>query len=59
MLDILDFMHESQAALQDVRGMCERALSEASQYLIILDPVYGDQELIRWVAVERAKLSRG
>jgi len=56
---MLDFMREKQAAPQKVRGMCKHVASEASQYLKILDPVFGDKELAKAMAVELAKLSRG
>ena len=56
---MLDFLRENQAAPQLMRGICEQVASEASHYLKILDPKRGDKELVKAVAVELAKLSRG
>ena len=59
MLDFFRMAREPGAASQEVRGICERVASEASEYLKILDPVLGDKELVKAVAVELAKLHRG
>jgi len=55
---MLDLLRENQAA-QEMWGMCELVASEASQKLKILDPNRGDKELVKVMAVELAKLSRG
>ena len=56
---ILDLLRENQAAVHEVPCMCQQVVFEASQYLKILDPKRGDKELVKAVAVELAKLSRG
>ena len=56
---MLDLLRENQTALQEMRGTCEQLVFESSQCLKILDPKRGDKELVKAVAVEVAKLSRG
>ena len=56
---MLELLRGNQAAVQKVRGVLKKALSEASQYLKILDPKRGDKELVKALAVELAKLRRG
>jgi len=57
---MLDLLRENQAALYEVcttpARACAGVVMEVSQHLQILDPVLGDQELIKEVAVELAKL---
>ena len=55
-LAMLDLLREIQAAPQEIRSMCKHVACGASQHLKILDPVPGDEELIKAVAVE---LNRG
>ena len=56
---MLDIMRENDAAVQTMSRPCQSLLHLATQVLKILDPVRGDKELVRLVAVELAKLSRG
>jgi len=56
---MLELLRQIQSATSEVRGMCEHVVCEASQHLKILDPKRGDKELVKAVAVELAKLSRG
>jgi hypothetical protein len=50
-------MRENEAAVQDMAGQCLAILDEASSRLKILDPELGEEELIKSVAAERAKLA--
>ena len=43
---LLDLMHENEAALQNVSGLCKSLLRNSSVDLKILDPEHGDEELI-------------
>ena len=54
---LLDLLRDNEAAVQDVSGRCQILLSHASVHLKILDPEYGEEELIELVAAELAKLS--
>lgn len=56
---MLNFLRENEGKVQDIIGACAGVLSEARHQLKVLDPVLGDKELVRLVAVEHAKLSRG
>jgi len=56
---MLDFMRENQERMKFVGGLIKALLAGASMQLKILDPVRGEKELIRLVAVEAARLSRG
>ena len=56
---MLDLLRENLAAVQEVRGIFEQLFNEASQCLKILNPKRGDKELVKAVAAELAKLSRG
>jgi len=51
--------HLREEAQPVMWGIFGHLLSEASKHLKILDPKRGDKELVKAVAVELAKLSRG
>mmetsp|Transcript_38217 Transcript_38217/g.90272 ORF Transcript_38217/g.90272 Transcript_38217/m.90272 type:complete len:257 (+) Transcript_38217:224-994(+) len=53
---LLDLLRENRARVQDMLGVCQPMLSEASGQLQILDPETGNQELIESWALELAKL---
>ena len=56
---MLDRMRDNEAAVQAFPQPCHAVLCTATHHLKILNPVRGDKELVRLVAVELAKLSRG
>jgi len=51
-------MRRNEAAVQDMSNQCRLFLHEASDHLKILDPEHGEEELIKSVAAELAKLSQ-
>jgi hypothetical protein len=53
---LLDLMRENEAAVQDKAGLFLPIVDRASSHLKILDPALGEEELIKSVAAERAKL---
>ena len=55
---LLDLMRENEAAVKDFSAQCRVVLSFASVHLTILDPEHGEEELIKSVAAEMAKLPR-
>ena len=54
---LLDLIRNNEEAVHHM--VCQDVLREASKHLWVLDPELGDAELIRLVAVELAKQSRG
>ena len=54
---LLDLMRENEAAVQDTAGQYQQLLHQSSVHLKILDPEHGEEELIKSVAAEMAKLS--
>ena len=52
---LLDLLHENEANVETMLLFSQILLCEASQYLKILDPEHGDEELINSVAAELAK----
>ena len=54
---LLDLMREYEARLQEMAAACQELLGNASQHLRILDPEVGEEELIKAVAAEAAKLA--
>ena len=50
---MIDLLRENEAASQE-NWFGKTLLVEASQHLRILDPVFGEQELVKLVAVELA-----
>ena len=53
---LLDLMRKNEAAVQKSASMCATELELASGHLKILDPEVGEQELIKAVAAEVARL---
>ena len=54
---LLDLMRENEAAVKDCSSQCRAVLQQASVRLKILDLEHGEEELIKSVAAEMAKLS--
>jgi hypothetical protein len=54
---LFDLLRENEAAVQDFSPQCRSLLRKASTHLKILDPEHGEEELIKSVAAELAKLS--
>ena len=55
---LLDLMRDNEAAVQGSSSRCKSLLHDASVHLTILDPEHGEEELIKSVAAELAKLSQ-
>jgi hypothetical protein len=55
---LLNLMRENEAAVQSIALGCTELLENASYNLKILDPVVGEEELVKAVAVELAKVRR-
>ena len=55
---LLDLMRGNEAAVQDMSDQYRFLLHKASDHLKILDPEHGEEELIKSVAAELAKLSQ-
>ena len=53
---LLDLLRENKAAVQDELCRCQKLLGLASLQLKVLDPGYGEEELIKSVATEVANL---
>ena len=53
---LLDLIHENEARLQDVVALHPLVLELARRHLKILDPEIGEEELIKAVAAELARL---
>ena len=53
---LLDLMRENETSVQMLAAQCAALLELASQHLTILDPEVGEEELIKAVAAELAKL---
>ena len=53
---LLDLMRENETRVQEMAALCAAVLDLASQHLNILDPEVGEEELIKAVAAEVAKL---
>ena len=53
---LLDLIRENEAAVQKSASVCAKVLALASGHLKILDPEVGEQELIKAVAAEVARL---
>ena len=54
---LLDLMRENEAAVKDFSAECRSVLEYASDRLKILDQEHGEEELIKSVAAEMARLS--
>ena len=53
---LLDLMRENEANVQVWAAACKELLQQALRHLEILDPEVGEEELIKAVAAEVAKL---
>ena len=53
---MIDLLSENGAEVQVNLGQCKSLLEQASWNLKILDPELGEQELVKSVAAEQAKL---
>ena len=54
---LLDLVREDGAFVQDNLLHCQGLLQHASKHLTILDPELGEEELVKSVASELAKLT--
>jgi hypothetical protein len=54
---LLDLMCENGALVQDTPVQCQGLLQQASKHLQILDPELGEEELIKSMAAELAKVT--
>ena len=54
---LLDLVRENGAAVQENLVACQDLLQQASKHLTILDPELGEEELVKSVASELAKLT--
>ena len=55
---LLELLRENTAAVQDMLSLCQTLLHDASLNLKILHPELGEEELIKSVAAELAKLHK-
>ena len=55
---LLDLLRENEAAVQTMLRLCQNVLQDASSHLNILNPKRGEEELIKSVAAELARLMR-
>ena len=55
---MLDVMRENEPGVENLAGGCEEVLAQASSCLMLLDPDDGEEELIKAVAVQLAKVRR-
>ena len=53
---LLDLMRENEARMQIWAAACQKLLGQARRLLKILDPEIGEDELIKAVAAELARL---
>ena len=54
---LLDLMREKETRMQNVAAGCASVLESARHHLTMLDPEVGEEELIKAVAAELARLS--
>ena len=54
---LLDLMRENGASVQADLLHCQNLLQRASKHFQILDPELGEEELVKFVAAEMAKLT--
>jgi len=54
---LLDLMRENGASVQENRVRCKHLLQQASNNLTILNPELGEEELVKSVAAELAKVT--
>ena len=55
---LLDLLREDEAAVNTMPFLFQTVLQHASSHLKILDPEHGEEELVKSVAAELAKLMR-
>jgi hypothetical protein len=55
---LLDLLRENEAAVKTMLRVCQSVLQLAISHLKILDPEHGEEELVKSVATELAKLMR-
>ena len=53
---LLDLMRENEPRVQNFAAFCAHQLEQARQHLKILDPEDGEEDLIKAVAAEVARL---
>ena len=53
---LLNVLRENEEEMQSMAAMCAEQLELVSEYLTILDPKVGEEELIKAVAAALAKL---
>ena len=56
---LLDLMRQNKTAVQEMLPACQIMLQKASSCLQVRDPETGEEELVKSVAVEMAKLRTG
>ena len=54
---LLDLIRENEGEVQENLGKCKNMLKEASKDLKILDPELGEEELVKSVAAELARVT--
>ena len=54
---MLDLMRKNRHAVQDNLVSCAYLLQQASEHFTILDPELGDEELVKSVGAELARLT--
>ena len=55
---LLDLLRENEAAVKTMLRLCQSVLQNATSHLKVLDPKHGEEELVKSVAAERAKLMK-
>jgi len=55
---LLDLLRQNEAAVKTMLIPCQSVLRLATYHLKILDPEHGEEELVKSVAAELAKLMR-
>jgi hypothetical protein len=54
---LLDLMRENGASVQENLMHCQNLLQQATRSLKVLDPEFGEEELVKSVAAELAKVT--
>ena len=54
---LLDLVRENRASAQDNLMPCQRLLEQASRHLQILDSELGEEDLVKSIAAELARLT--
>ena len=55
---LLDLLRQNEAVVKTMPRFCQLVLQEASFHLKILNPEHGEEELVKSMAAELAKLMR-